>query len=196
VPDGGATDGGVSTVSCDATTFEGRHVCTEFSTSGWDSSHFSAEQAACARMQGTYAESACPTGNRSGTCTFISSGSAEYAGIPAGTTVKYVWYSLSAADAWAAQVSCVEVLGGTWTAEGDGGWSGGLDGGGVADGGMDGGVADAGVADGGADCFQGSCNMPAAYTCTDFGGLLPDALEATMTACAQGGGTWSESPCS
>ena len=106
-------DGSLVDVSCDFTT-QGMHLCTGFS--GLIADAATQEQSACTQQnQGTFARAACPTANVSATCTFTSTGTGQFAGIPAGIVVTYVWYSLSAAQIPSAQEVCRTTLGGTWS---------------------------------------------------------------------------------
>jgi hypothetical protein len=108
-----SSDGSLADVSCDFTT-QGMHLCTGFS--GLSAAAAAQEQAVCAQQnQGTFTQAACLTANVSGTCTFTSTGAGQSAGIPAGTVVTYVWYSLSAAEIASAQQVCSTTLGGSWS---------------------------------------------------------------------------------
>ena len=113
---GGAEAGGgsaTSAVSCDFIV-QGMHVCTGFS--GLAAAALVQEQSACAQQnQGTFAQAACVSTNASGTCKFVSTGTGQFAGIPAGTAVTYVWYSLPASQITGAQMVCTTTLGGTWS---------------------------------------------------------------------------------
>ena len=111
---GGSSGGsGGLVVSC-AFTVQGMQVCTGFA--GLSADAITQEQAACADNQGVFAPAACAATNASGTCTFTSTGTGQFAGIPAGTVVTYVYYSLTADMIPGAQQSCTTSLGGTWTA--------------------------------------------------------------------------------
>ena len=100
-------------VSCDFTT-QGMRLCTGFS--GLSAAALAQEQTACLQQnQGTFSQAACVSANVSGTCTFTSTGTGQFAGIPAGTRVTYVWYSLPANEIASAQLSCTGILGGTWS---------------------------------------------------------------------------------
>jgi len=108
-----SSDGSVADVSCDFTT-QGMHLCTGFS--GLSVAAAAQEQVACTQQnQGTFAQAACLTANVSATCTFTSTGAGQFAGIPAGIVVTYVWYSLSAAQIASAQQVCSTTLGGSWS---------------------------------------------------------------------------------
>jgi hypothetical protein len=104
-----------SDVSCVATV-QGMLVCTGFS--GLSAAAVTQEQTACTQgNQGTFAETACPTANAFGSCKYTSSGTGQFAGIPAGTVVVYVYYlPLTAQDMATAPTVCTTMLGGTWTA--------------------------------------------------------------------------------
>jgi hypothetical protein len=108
-----SSDGSVADVSCDFTT-QGMHLCTGFS--GLSADAAAQEQAVCTQQnQGNFAQAACLTANVSATCTFTSTGAGQFAGIPAGTVVTYVWYSLSAAQIPSTQQVCSTTLGGSWS---------------------------------------------------------------------------------
>jgi hypothetical protein len=90
------------------------HVCTGFS--GLPAAALAQEQSACTQQnQGTFSQAACVSANASGTCKFTSTGTGQFAGIPAGTAVTYVWYSLPASQIAGAQMVCTTTLGGTWS---------------------------------------------------------------------------------
>ncbi len=105
--------GSVADISCDFTT-QGMHLCTGFSGLTADAADH--EQTVCVQQnQGTFSQAACLTANVSATCTFTSTGNGQFAGIPAGIVVTYVWYSLSAGQIAPAQQVCATTLGGTWS---------------------------------------------------------------------------------
>jgi hypothetical protein len=108
-----SSDGSVADVSCDFTT-QGMHLCTGFS--GLSADAAAKEQSVCTQQnQGSFAQAACLTANVSATCTFTSTGAGQFAGIPAGTVVTYVWYSLSATQIPSTQQVCSTALGGSWS---------------------------------------------------------------------------------
>ena len=100
-------------VSCDFTA-QGMHMCTGFA--GLEAAALAQEQTECTQQnQGTLLQAACISTNASGTCKFTSTGTGQFAGIPAGIVVTYVWYSLPAAQIASAQLVCTGTLGGTWS---------------------------------------------------------------------------------
>jgi hypothetical protein len=108
-----SSDGAMADISCDFTA-QGMHLCTGFA--GLSAAAAAQEQTVCTQQnQGTFSQAACPAVNASATCTFTSTGTGQFAGIPAGIVVTYVWYSLSAVQIVAAQLVCSTTLGGSWS---------------------------------------------------------------------------------
>jgi hypothetical protein len=104
----------VGVMSCMAVA-QGLSTCVEYSGS-FTSDQASQEQSGCLQgnassgtAPGTFALAACPTGG-SGVCANVAA-----VGVPAGVSLKYVYYSLTSKQAVDAQKVCTTVLGGNWT---------------------------------------------------------------------------------